>query len=54
MLNQFIILSNEAEYCSCIIYLENYSKGISQNRMSETTAKKIVRIFILWSNDGTA
>ena len=33
MSNQSITLLNEAEYCSCVIFLENYSSGISQNRM---------------------
>ena len=26
-------LLNEAEYCSCVIFLDNYSNGISHNRM---------------------
>ena len=40
MPNQLIILLNEAEYCSCVIFLENYLNEISQNRMKETTVKK--------------
>ena len=33
MPNQFITLLNEGEYCTCVIFLENYSNGISQNKM---------------------
>ena len=33
MSNQLITLLNEAEYCPCVIFLENYSNGISQDRM---------------------
>ena len=33
MTNQLITLLNEAEYCSCVISLENYSNGIFQNKM---------------------
>ena len=53
MPNQLITLLNEGEYCTCVIFLENYSNGISQNRMKETTMKKSVRMFALWSNVGT-
>ena len=53
MANELVTLLNEAEYCLCVIFLENYPNGISQNRMNETTVKKSVRIFTLWSNECT-
>ena len=33
MSNQLITLLNETEYYWCVIFPENYSNGISQNRM---------------------
>ena len=48
--NQLITLLNEGECFSYVIFLENYSNGISQNKMYETTMTKIIRIFTLWCN----
>ena len=45
-------LLNEGEYCSCGIFLENYLKEISWDRIQETAVKKSMRIFILLSNEG--
>ena len=33
MSSQLITLVNEVEYCSCVIFLGNYSNGYSQNIM---------------------
>lgn len=40
MPNQLITLSNEAKYCSCVIFLENFSNGTCQNKMWEKIVKK--------------
>ena len=48
--NQLITLLNEGKCFSYVIFLENYSNGISQNKMYETTMTKIIRIFTLWCN----
>ena len=55
-INYFIqgcYLSNEAEYCLCVIFLENYSNLIFENKMLETTVKETVRKFTLWFNEVT-
>ena len=51
MSNQLVTLLNKTEYCSCVILLENYLNGISQDRNfgnnSEKTCKSIYTM-VLW------